>query len=136
MTTTRRPGWRELVAVFIGGLLGTGVRLAIDVAFAAEGFPWPTLAINVVGSFLLGALVSTLWARATTPPWLKAGLGVGVLGAFTTFSAVMVSAVSLSTTGEWMLALGYLVASVVLGLGAAVLGLRVGRPNTMIGVNE
>jgi CrcB protein len=129
-------GWREFAAVVIGGMLGTGARLSIDVAFASEGFPWHTLAINVVGSFLLGTLVGTVWVRPTTPPWLRAGLGVGVLGSFTTFSAVMVSAVSLSTANEWMLAAGYLLASVVLGLGAAALGLRVGRPNTVIGVDE
>lgn len=115
-------------------MLGTGARLAIDLAFTAEVFPWHTLVINVVGSFVLGALVGTLWA--TTPSWLKAGLGVGLLGSFTTFSAVMVSAVSLSAANEWMLAAGYLVASVALGLGAATLGLRVGRPNTTIGVDE
>jgi CrcB protein len=124
--------------VAVGGILGTAARLAVDLAFPHEedAFPWNTLAINVLGSFILGALVGTLWARATTPPWLRAGLGVGVLGSFTTFSAVMVSAVSLSTANEWMLAVGYLVASVVLGLGAAALGLRVGRPNTVIGVDE
>jgi CrcB protein len=136
VTTTRRPGWRELTAAVIGGVLGTGARLAIDVAFAAEGFPWHTLVINVLGSFVLGALVGTLWARPTTPPWLKAGVGVGVLGSFTTFSAVMVSAVSLSSADEWLLAVGYLVASVALGLGAAALGLLVGRLNTTIGVDE
>jgi len=136
VTTTRRPGWRELVAVVIGGVLGTGARLAIDIAFASEDFPWHTLVINVLGSFILGTLVGTLWARASTPPWLKAGLGVGVLGSFTTFSAVMVSAVSLSTANEWMLTVGYLVASVALGLVAAAFGLKAGSPNTMIGVDE
>jgi CrcB protein len=136
VTTTQRPGWRELAAVALGGVLGTGARLVIDIAFGSAVVPWHTLAINVVGSFLLGALVSTLWVRATTPSWLKAGLGVGLLGAFTTFSAVMVSAVALSASGEWMLAVWYLVASVVLGLGAAFLGLRVGRSNATIGVDE
>lgn len=64
VTTTPRPGWREFAAVVIGGMLGTALRLAIDLAFPHEsaGFPWGTLAINVVGSFLLAALVSTLSA--------------------------------------------------------------------------
>lgn len=138
MTTTSRPGWRELTAVLVGGMLGTGARLAVDLTlpYSASGFPWGTLAINVAGSFLLGALVSTLWTRPTTPAWLKAGLGAGALGAFTTFSAVMVSAVALSSAGEWMLAVGYLVASVALGLAAATLGLRVSRQNLAIGVDE
>ena len=85
---------------------------------------------------LLGLLVGTVWPRPTTPSWLRAGLGVGMLGSFTTFSAVMVSAVSLSASHEWMLAVGYLVASVALGLGAAALGLRLGRPAISIGVDE
>jgi len=136
VTTIRRPGWREFCAVIVGGILGTGGRLAIDLAYASDGFPWHTLTINVVGSFLLGLLVGTVWPRPTTPSWLRAGLGVGVLGSFTTFSAVMVSAVSLSASHEWMLAVGYLVASVALGLGAAALGLQFGRPATSIGVDE
>jgi fluoride exporter len=120
-------------------MVGTGLRLAIDVALPGEpdGFPWGTLLVNVAGSFLLGSLVSTLWTRPRTPSWIKAGLGAGLLGAFTTFSAVMVSLVALTTSGQWMLAAGYVIASVVLGLAAAALGLEAGRrPNTTIGVDE
>lgn len=122
----------------VGGMLGTAARLAIDLAFPQPptSFPWATLVINVAGSFVLGALVSTVWTRPTTPTWLRAGLGVGALGAFTTFSAVMVSAVALSASGQWMPAAGYLLASVVLGLAAATVGLRLARPNTTIGVDE
>ena len=131
-------GWRVLAAIVAGGMLGTGIRLAIDLAMphGPTGFPWGTLLVNVTGSLLLGALVATLWTRPTTPDWLRAGLGVGVLGAFTTFSAVMVSVVTLAVSGERMLAWGYLVASVVLGIGAAALGLRAGRPNPTIAVDE
>lgn len=119
-------------------MLGTGLRLAIDLVLPPEanGLPWGTLLINVVGSLVLGLLVATLWGRPGTPSWLKSGLGVGALGAFTTFSAVMVSAVAMSASGQWMLAAGYLVASVVLGIGAAALGLTFGRPGTTIGVDE
>ena len=140
VTQPPRPavGWAELVAVLVGGMLGTGLRLAIDLALPhqTDAFPWGTLALNVVGSFLLAVLVSTLWTNPGTPPWLKAGLGAGLLGAFTTFSAVMVSLVALTASGHWMLAAGYLVASVVLGLVAAALGLSVGRRNPIIGVDE
>jgi len=116
-----RPIWRELVAVVIGGLLGTGARLAID---TLVGQPASTLAINVVGSFALGLLVARLWSSAA--PWLKAGLGAGLLGSFTTFSALAVTVVELGFT--WGAAL-YLVLSVTLGLLAAWAGLRIGsRP--------
>lgn len=131
-------GGRDVAAVLFGGMLGTGLRLMIDVAVPHDptALPWPTLAVNVAGSFLLAVAVSTLWTHRGTPSWLRAGLGAGLLGAFTTFSAVMVSAVALSASGEWMLAAGYLGASAALGLVAAVLGLKLGRPNPTIGVDE
>ena len=81
------------LAVAIGGLVGTGLRLACDLAFPhADGeLPVETLVVNLVGAFALGWLVGGLWTRPTTPFWLKAGLGSGLLGSFTTLSAVMAS---------------------------------------------
>jgi len=114
-----RPTWRELVAVFTGGLLGTGARLAID---TLVGQPVSTLAINVAGSFALGLLVARLWSSAA--PWLRAGLGAGLLGSFTTFSAVAVTVVSLGLS--WSAA-AYLALTLALGLAAAWAGLRIGR---------
>jgi CrcB protein len=121
-------GWRDLVAVLLGGMLGTGLRLAIDVAAPASAteFPWATLLVNTAGSFVLAVLVARLWQRPATPSWLKAGLGAGLLGAFTTFSALAVALAALTAEGAWMLATLYLAASLGLGLGAAALGLRVG----------
>ena len=113
-----RPTWRELVAVAIGALVGTGARLAID---TLVGQPISTLAINVIGSLALGYLVARLWNSAA--PWLKAGLGAGLLGSFTTFSALAVTLVELGAT--WSAAL-YLVLSIGLGLTAAWAGLRLG----------
>ena len=118
----------NLLAVAVGGIVGTGLRLGLDTLLphSDSGFPLSTLIINVLGSFLLGLLVSTLWARASTPSWLKAGLGTGLLGSFTTFSALSVSLVAQSASGEWMPALLTLAASLLLGFGAAALGLRLG----------
>lgn len=113
----------------VGGLAGTALRLGIDVAIphTDDSFPVSTLLINTIGAFTLGLLVARVWPHA--PDWLRAGLGAGLLGSFTTFSAVAVSLVSLSRAEEWMLAAGYLVTTVLLGLGAAWLGIRVGsRP--------
>ena len=114
-----------LLAVLIGGILGTGLRLAIDQLVVPESaFPWATLLINVVGSFVLGILVARVWPSA--PAWLRAGLGTGVLGSFTTFSAVIVSLLSLTVSGMTLLAVVYLVITLVLGLAAALLGIRLG----------
>jgi CrcB protein len=113
-------------------MLGTGLRLCIDVALPHpdDAFPLSTLVINVAGAFALGALVSRFWSSA--PAWLKAGLGPGLLGSFTTFSAFPVALVSLSAAGQWMPALAYLGLTLVLGFGAAGLGLALGRPTTSV----
>ena len=115
-----------LVAVLLGGILGTGARLALDAVLPHSDtqFPWSTLLINVIGSFVLALLVARVWP--TAPAWLRAGLGTGVLGSFTTFSALIVSLFTLTQAGDALLALVYLVVSLVGGLGAALLGLRVG----------
>ena len=118
-----------IVAVLLGGLVGTGLRLGLDALLphADDAFPWSTLLINVVGSFALGALVARVWPIA--PHWLKAGLGAGLLGSFTTFSALAVSLVTLADAGEWRAAArATCVVSVVAGLGAAVArAVRLGR---------
>jgi len=120
--------WRDLLAVLVGGAVGTALRLGIDtlVPHGDTDFPVSTLAINTLGAFVLGFLVARVWPAATS--WLRAGLGAGLLGSFTTFSALAVSLVSLTAAGFGMLALAYLVATLVLGLAAAALGLRLGSP--------
>ncbi len=119
---------RELLAVVVGGIVGTGLRLLVDLALphAADGFPLGTLLVNVAGAFVLGLVVARVWPHAAA--WLRAGLGSGLLGSFTTFSAIAVSLVAQAQGGAWWLAAGYLVLSLVLGFGAAALGLRLGRP--------
>jgi CrcB protein len=128
-----------LVAVLIGGAIGTGLRLGLDDLFAVpdNAFPVSTLIINVVGSLVLGFLVARVWPIA--PAWIRAGVGPGILGGFTTFSAVMISMVTLAASGGVLLALVYLVATLVLGIGAAALGVVVGRRRGAvpeIGVDE
>jgi CrcB protein len=125
-----------ILAVVIGGLVGTGLRLGVDALLphADDQFPWSTLLINVVGSFALALLVARVWPRA--PHWLKAGLGAGLLGSFTTFSALVVSLVALADAGEWLLGAAYLVASLIAGLGAAAAGLFLGQRPEPIGVEE
>jgi len=117
---------RSLPAVFLGGLAGTTLRLLIDllVPHSDDGFPVSTLLINVVGAFALGLLTARLWPRASAS--LRALLGPGLLGSFTTYSAFAVSLVALADAAEWLLAAVHLVATIGLGLGAAWAGLRLG----------
>jgi len=116
------------LAVAVGGLIGTGLRLACALAFPhGDGdFPIETLLVNLVGAFVLGWLVGGLWTRPTMPTWIKAGLGSGVIGSFTTLSAVMASLIVLTGAGEAWLAALYLLVSVVGGLALAAAGLRIG----------
>lgn len=119
---------RAYLAVALGGLIGTGLRLAFDFGFPhADGeLPVETLLVNFAGAFALGWLVGGLWTRPSMPTWLKAGIGSGVLGSFTTLSAVMASLLVLTREGESWLAWLYLLVSVVGGLGLAAAGLRIG----------
>ncbi|MEO8284486.1 MAG: CrcB family protein [Pseudarthrobacter sp.] len=123
------PGWRAWLAVAAGGLAGTELRYGLGLAFPDHGgsIPWTTLGINMAGSFVLAAL-TTLWiARPHTAFWLRAGLGPGLLGSFTTFSAVVFSLDQLARAGEHPVWLVYLGLSLLLGLGAAAAGWRTGR---------
>ena len=116
-----------LLAVVLGGLLGTGLRLGVDglLPNGDQVFPWATLVINLVGTFTLAVLVARVWP--TAPAWLKAGLGPGLLGSFTTFSALIISLLTLTRAGMAMTAVVYLLVSVLGGLLVAAIGLRLGR---------
>jgi len=118
---------RALAAVVVGGMLGTALRLAIEllVPHADSAPPWGILAANAAGALVLGLLVGRVWPIA--PDWLRAGLGAGLLGSFTTFSAVAVALVGMTAADQALTAVAYLAATLVLGFGAAALGLRLGR---------
>ncbi|WBU37400.1 FluC/FEX family fluoride channel [Homoserinibacter sp. YIM 151385] len=115
-----------VAAVAAGGVLGSGARLALDALLphADATWPWSTLTANLLGALALGILVAGLWPVA--PAWLRAGLGAGLLGSFTTFSALALSLLAMAEAGAAGLAALYLVVSLALGLAAAWLGLRLG----------
>lgn len=119
----------HLLAVFAGGLLGTALRLLLDgvIPHTDSQFPLSTFLINIAGSFVLGLLVSGLWLR-NVPSIVKAGVGPGLLGSFTTFSALVLAEVLLTGANPSGVAIAglYLVLSIVLGLGAALAGLLLG----------
>lgn len=123
------PAGRAWLAVAVGGLAGTELRYGLGLAFpdTPGEVPWAILWINAGGSFVLAAL-TTLWmARPRTAFWLRAGLGPGLLGSFTTFSAVALSLDQSVRAGNYPIAIAYLFLSLLLGLGAAGLGWRAGR---------
>lgn len=122
-----RPGLPEIIAVLVGGALGTALRLMADAALPHEPdqVALSTLLVNTAGSFVLGVLVATVWPRV--PGWARAGLGAGLLGSFTTFSALAVSVVALAESGDSLLAVLSVAVSLALGLLAAGAGLALGR---------
>ncbi|MCA1943430.1 MAG: CrcB family protein [Yonghaparkia sp.] len=124
--SARRVSALELVAVLVGGLLGTTLRLLIDLALAhdLDEFALSTLLVNTLGAFALGLLVAALWPRV--PGWVRAGLGPGILGSFTTFSALAVSVVALGQAGDLVGAVLTVVLSIGLGMLAAWSGLTLG----------
>lgn len=115
-----------VLAVFLGGALGTMARLGADLLAQAWGWGagWSTLVVNVVGSFLLGLLVARLPVSA--PRWLRAGVGAGLLGGFTTFSALAFAVVIHATEGAWGLVAGQTALNLILGIAAAMAGLALG----------
>lgn len=131
-TTTRpvhvRPGSLALVAV--GGALGTGAREALSLALPpVDGVPLTTLGINVVGAFVLGALLQTLLLRGDDTGgrrrW-RLFAGTGVLGGFTTYSAVATDTAQLGADRP-LVAAGYALGTLLLGLLAAGAGALLGR---------
>jgi CrcB protein len=118
----------SLIQVALGGAIGASARYLTNVAtlrFFGPGFPWGTVVVNVLGSFLMGVLVvgfAKLSGNRFAPL-----LMTGVLGGFTTFSAFSLDAVTLWERGEALQAFGYVAGTVSVSIAALVVGLFVAR---------
>ena len=113
----------------LGGALGALARWAVTTALphTPGAWPWATLLVNLTGCLAIGALLAVLLARFPDSPWLRPFFAVGVLGGYTTYSTFAVDVVQLARSGRGLLALTYVLASVLGGLLAVVLGLLAGR---------
>lgn len=119
---------QTLIHVALGGAIGASARYLTGVAvmrLLGPGFPWATLMINVLGSFVMGLVV--VWLAQLSATRYAPLVMTGVLGGFTTFSAFSLDAITLWERGETSLAAGYVAASVVLSLGALLAGLFLAR---------
>jgi CrcB protein len=103
------------------------MRAAIDEVFPVGSgrFPVTTLLINIIGSLLLGIYLARR-QRSIAPRWSLQFWAIGVLGSFTTFSAFSVEVLRLTEVDAIGVAIGYVAASLVGGLSAAMLGGRLG----------
>jgi fluoride exporter len=111
--------------VALGGAAGACARYGLARAFPVDAghFPATTLTLNLSGAFLLGALLETLVRRGTPRHWLRMLIGVGVLGAFTTFSTLANETALLVRDHHTGTAITYVGVSLLGGAIAVVLGL-------------
>jgi CrcB protein len=109
------------LAVAVGGALGAMARYAVSIwvfNYSSDKFPYATLLVNVLGSFIMGILFVIIVERAALPAEMRSLLMVGFLGAFTTFSTFSLDALSLWQNGHLFVALVYVLATVILCLVA------------------
>jgi CrcB protein len=119
----------RFVLICCGGAVGTGARYLLGglaVRWLGPEFPYGTLIINVLGSFLIGVVqhvgLSTLWV----PDTLRVVLAVGVMGGFTTYSSFSYEAIKLIESGSWLAATAYVALTTLLCLGGCTVGLALG----------
>jgi fluoride exporter len=120
----------SLVWVALGGAIGSVLRYGVNLAaprLLGNDFPWASLTVNVVGSFLMGLLVAFLTEKFADQPDLRLFLTTGILGGFTTFSAFSLDVFGLMQRGENSVALVYVLASVALSILAVFGGVMVSR---------
>ena len=118
------------IIVFIGAGIGGALRHGVNVGAArlfGLGFPYGTLIVNVVGSFLMGLLAGFFAYRAGIPQHMRLFLTTGILGGFTTFSTFSLDAALLIERHSLGMAAGYMVGSVAAGLAALFFGLALFR---------
>lgn len=118
------PPARVLAAIAVGGALGALARWGISLALGnwdGVGLPVPTLLANLVGCLAIGMLAG-LPRLAEGPDWLRPFIITGLLGGFTTFSALSLEVVVLADGGQALLAAGYLALTLAGGLLAVTLG--------------
>jgi CrcB protein len=120
------------VAVALGGAMGSVARFWLASAMTAltgPRFPWGTLLINVLGSFVIGLVagVTLTPARVGVHPDIRIFLMTGVCGGFTTFSAFSLQTLELMQVGENVPAVGYAMSSVVFCVAATFCGWALGR---------
>jgi CrcB protein len=118
----------KILLVLLGGALGTGCRYWLSTfvysVIEKPSFPYANFIINVSGSFIIGILAELFDARVLISPTVRAALLTGVLGGYTTFSSFSLETFALLRDGEMWLALVNALGSVLLGLMAVWMGVR------------
>lgn len=120
----------KIASIALGGAAGALLRYWTSTgvhAMLGRDFPYGTLVVNVAGSLLIGLSTALLADRLSLSPEWRAGIVIGLLGAFTTFSTFSIETLNLIEQRELLRAVANIVLSVLLCLAAAALGLLAGR---------
>jgi fluoride exporter len=120
---------KTLLLVALGGATGSVLRWIMAGAvqrWSGSLFPWGTFAVNVLGSLAIGFVAALALERAVLSPAVRQLLMIGLLGGFTTFSALSYETFSLLREGQWLAAGMYGGGSLVAGLTATVAGFALG----------
>ena len=121
--------WQSLLLAMAGGALGSGLRFAIGASLLQRfgaGFPWGTLTVNLLGSFVAGFLLVWLDARGPSSWPLRALLIVGLMGGLTTFSSLMMECLVFARTDRSSMIAIYLGVTLLAGLLLVLAGARLG----------
>ena len=121
---------QKILVIALGGALGTLSRYGLGVWISSkwnQGFPLHTFLINVSGAFLLGFLNILFIERLTISPLWRLGIGVGFLGAYTTFSTFGFEVISLLEGGSFFTAGLYTLLSILVGFTGVALGVGLAR---------
>jgi CrcB protein len=122
-----------VLLVASGGAIGSVARYLVGqwmTRFFGAAFPYGTLTVNVIGGFIMGLFIELLARRFEGSPELRLFVAIGILGGFTTFSSFSLDVVLLWQRGEVGTAAFYVLASVILSIGAVFLGLWLARTIT------
>lgn len=120
----------EILFIALGGALGAVSRYGVSSLFLqmlGPDFPYGTLVVNIVGSFVLGVVIGLGAYHVTMSEQFKLFFVTGFLGGFTTFSAFALNAVTLLERGDMMQASGYILVSVFLSMAMLMAGIAITR---------
>ncbi len=118
------------ILVGVGGFFGSVARYLIDrrvTHWTGGTLPWGTFVVNVSGSFAIGLLFAVIVERAALGANLRAPLMIGFIGAYTTFSTLMLESWRMVEDGAWQVALVNIGGSILVGMVAVITGVLIGR---------
>ncbi|MBB4347479.1 MULTISPECIES: fluoride efflux transporter CrcB [Rhizobiaceae] len=120
----------NILLAALGGAIGSVLRYLVgvfSVRWFGPGFPWGTLTVNVVGSFIIGLSVEMIARRFDASMELRVFIVTGIIGGFTTWSSFSLDTMVLFERGAITAAAAYVIGSLVVSFAAVFAGLALGR---------